>query len=260
MKIETARHAYPEKKGFEINRPTGCPYYVFVHIWTPVEMYHNNPSRSFLTDKNACVIFDVGQEQFWRNPNDGFLHDWIHIKGNLPDLMREAGLEFGKIYYPKNPSFITEEVRSIEYEWVSKMPFSEQICEMKLRQLIFKIARSASALDTKPTFTDRETEEKFRALRQQMLGSIDQKLTVPTIAAQIPMSPSRFHTVYRELFGISPTADIINARIESAKNYLSNGSYSVEEVAALTGYSSVFCFIRQFKKLTGMTPGEYRKK
>ena len=25
MKIETARHAYPEKKGFEINRPTGCP-------------------------------------------------------------------------------------------------------------------------------------------------------------------------------------------------------------------------------------------
>ena len=260
MLIETARHSYPEKKGFEINRPNGCPYYVFVHILTPVEMHHNEPKRSFMTEKNACIIFDIGQAQFWKNHNDGFLNDWIHIHGDLPELMREAGLEFGKIYYPKNPSFITEEVRAIEYEWVSKMPFSEQICDMKLRQLILKVSRSANATEAKPTFTDRETEEKFRVLRQQMLGSIDQKLTVPTIAAQIPMSPSRFHAVYRELFGISPTADIINARVESAKNYLANESYSVEEVAALTGYSSVFCFIRQFKKLTGMTPGEYRKK
>lgn len=260
MEIETARHAYPEKKGFEINRPNGRPYYVFVHIWTPVEMYHNDPKRSFMTNKNACVIFDIGQEQFWKNPSDGFLHDWIHINGDLPSLMGEAGLEFGEIYYPQNPSFITEDVRSIEFEQASKMPFYHNLCDLKLRQMLLKIARNARIPESKQTFSDRETEDRFRVLRQEMLGSIEKKLTVPALAAQIPMSPSRFYTVYKEIFGISPTADIINARIESAKNYLANGSYSVEEVATLTGYSSVFCFIRQFKKLAGMTPGEYRKR
>lgn len=259
MEIDTARHAFPEKKGFEINRPHGRPYYVFVHIWTPVEIYHNDPERRFMTKENACMIFDIGQEQFWKNPSDGFLHDWIHINGDLPSLMREAGLEFGRIYYPRSPSFITEDVRTIEFEQALKMPFYGEICDLKLRQMLLKIARNASTPDVKQTSTDRETEEKFRLLRQEMLGSLDQKLTVPELASRIPMSTSRFHTVYKELFGISPTADIINARIESAKNYLSNGSYSVEEVAALTGYSSVFCFIRQFKSTTGMTPGEYKK-
>lgn len=51
--------------------------------------------------------------------------------------------------------------------------------------------------------------------------------------------------------------DIIYARIERAKNLLSARTYSVSEVAKLAGYTNEYHFIRQFKKVAGVTPGQY---
>ena len=73
------------------------------------------------------------------------------------------------------------------------------------------------------------------------------------------VSPSRFHTVYRAAFGISPMDDLIHARIDTAKNRLCNSNESVNRLALELGYKNVTHFCRQFKKITGMTPVEFRK-
>ena len=48
-------------------------------------------------------------------------------------------------------------------------------------------------------------------------------------------------------------------RIERAKQLLSTGFYSIAEIAEKTGFRDVYYFSRVFKKLTGVTPGEYRE-
>ncbi|GGX74267.1 GlxA family transcriptional regulator [Saccharospirillum salsuginis] len=50
-----------------------------------------------------------------------------------------------------------------------------------------------------------------------------------------------------------------NVRIEEAKRALEHGSLSVEEVSLAAGYEDVSFFRRLFKRLTGLTPGEYRR-
>ena len=48
-------------------------------------------------------------------------------------------------------------------------------------------------------------------------------------------------------------------RIEYAQKLLKESDMTVNKVAEASGYANTSSFIRAFKKLTGNTPGEYRK-
>ena len=72
------------------------------------------------------------------------------------------------------------------------------------------------------------------------------------------MGQSYFQHLYKAMFGVSVTSDIIAARIDRAKYLLSGTDYTVTAVADLCGYSSDVHFMRQFKALCGLTPTEYR--
>ena len=48
-------------------------------------------------------------------------------------------------------------------------------------------------------------------------------------------------------------------RIEKAKAFLRTPGMNIQDVAEQTGYTDLAHFSRTFKKLTGQTPGEYRK-
>lgn len=56
-----------------------------------------------------------------------------------------------------------------------------------------------------------------------------------------------------------PVTDIINSRIEHSKHLLRSIDYSVKEIAEMMGYSTDTQFMKQFKVMTGMSAGEYRK-
>lgn len=70
------------------------------------------------------------------------------------------------------------------------------------------------------------------------------------------LSDAYFQRMYKRTFQISVSADIINARIETAKRLLSEGT-TIAETAELCGYSTDVYFMHQFKKETGMTPSEW---
>ena len=74
------------------------------------------------------------------------------------------------------------------------------------------------------------------------------------------MSRSYFQHIYREIFGVSCISDVINGKIEKAKVILSETSCTVSQAAAMCGYDNEEHFMRQFKKLVGVTPTVYRKK
>ncbi|MBD3639561.1 MAG: helix-turn-helix transcriptional regulator [Marinobacter sp.] len=64
---------------------------------------------------------------------------------------------------------------------------------------------------------------------------------------------------FKDATGTSLLGYLQNLRIEEAKRALEQGSLSVEEVSVAAGYEDVSFFRRLFKRLTGLTPGEYRR-
>ncbi|MDF2925774.1 MAG: hypothetical protein K0R57_4688 [Paenibacillaceae bacterium] len=65
--------------------------------------------------------------------------------------------------------------------------------------------------------------------------------------------------LFKEEFGVKFSDYVIQVRVENAKRLLLESGQPVQEVAAKVGYLLPFSFIRVFKKVVGVTPGDYRK-
>lgn len=101
------------------------------------------------------------------------------------------------------------------------------------------------------------TANAIRSLRKEMFANLAENWTIARMSEAVGLSTSHFQRVYTALFGISPTQDLIQKRINMAKYYLGCQDCSVRETALRLGYENEFYFIRLFKKHTGISPGKY---
>ena len=84
-------------------------------------------------------------------------------------------------------------------------------------------------------------------------------VSVDEIAQAAGVSRKHLYAVFREIMRISPKQYLIYYRIEKAGHKLRMSTQSIQQIAEEAGYSNQFYFAREFKRLTGMTPSEYRK-
>ena len=64
--------------------------------------------------------------------------------------------------------------------------------------------------------------------------------------------------VFRKVLGLPPHAYLVQVRITQAKKLLASGM-AIAEVAAETGFSDQSHLHRHFKRIVGVTPGQYVK-
>lgn len=88
---------------------------------------------------------------------------------------------------------------------------------------------------------------------------LDQDLTLETIAEKVYMHPAYLSRICKSLTGKSLGEQIVQARIDRAKELLSGSNKSVGDISSHIGYTNPRAFYRLFKDYTGLTPGEFRK-
>ncbi len=73
------------------------------------------------------------------------------------------------------------------------------------------------------------------------------------------LSPSQFHTVFRDVMGVSPMDYVLSVRLRHAQEQLLRSSDSISDIAAAVGYHDPFHFSRLFKARFGLSPTAYRQ-
>lgn len=79
------------------------------------------------------------------------------------------------------------------------------------------------------------------------------------IIDKIPEDYSRLTTLFSSMEGVTIEKYFIHLKIEKAKELLFYQELTLSEMAWKLGYSSVQHLSTQFKKVTGMTPSDYKK-
>ncbi|MCW7947447.1 hypothetical protein AAW14_37400, partial [Streptomyces hygroscopicus] len=82
--------------------------------------------------------------------------------------------------------------------------------------------------------------------------------TVAALGAQVGMSRASFAARFKELVGLPPLVYLQRWRILAAGRELRRGERTVASVAAEWGYSSETAFSTAFKRITGISPTQYR--
>ena len=85
-------------------------------------------------------------------------------------------------------------------------------------------------------------------------------ISVEQYASEHLMSVNWFIHSFKNVMKVPPMQYIVSLRIAAAKGYLENSNKNIAEIAATVGYDNALYFSRLFRKYTGMTPSEYRKK
>ena len=80
------------------------------------------------------------------------------------------------------------------------------------------------------------------------------------LAQRLNISRSYFSICFGKVVGVPFNEYLRGVRVRKAKEYLEYTQKSVAAVAEAVGYEDEKYFSRVFKKATGMSPGEYRKR
>jgi AraC-like DNA-binding protein len=84
-----------------------------------------------------------------------------------------------------------------------------------------------------------------------------EKLDLSAIADRASFSKYHFFRLFKEIYGVTPFTYLTALRIEKSKNLLAK-DLTIFEVANLIGFESPTSFSAVFKKITKVSPSDYR--
>jgi AraC family transcriptional regulator len=101
---------------------------------------------------------------------------------------------------------------------------------------------------------------RLHAVLEYIEEHLDAAPTLAEIAAVAGLNCYHFARQFKAATGLPPHQYVIARRVERAKQLLqTDGDFSLAEVAASAGFSDQSQFSHHFKRLVGVTPGQYRK-
>lgn len=106
--------------------------------------------------------------------------------------------------------------------------------------------------------------KNHRAMINELKAYIEENFENPDLS--LKHLSDRFHItgkyasyLFKEEFNMKFVDFIVQLRMERAEVLLAETEESVQNIALLVGYANSITFGRVFKRITGVTPGEYRK-
>ena len=99
----------------------------------------------------------------------------------------------------------------------------------------------------------------LRRAIERLRSESDADVSLAALAADAGLSRFHFCRAFKESTGMPPHVWLRQYRLEEAKAMLRDPSMSVIAVAVTLGYASQTAFAAAFKKLTGVSPSEFRR-
>jgi AraC family transcriptional regulator len=100
---------------------------------------------------------------------------------------------------------------------------------------------------------------RLRAVVAYIEEHLDASPTLEQMAAVARLSPYHFARQFKRATGLPPHQYVIMRRVERARQLLQGGGdISLAQVAARVGFSDQSQFSHHFKRLVGVTPGQFR--
>jgi transcriptional regulator GlxA family with amidase domain len=100
----------------------------------------------------------------------------------------------------------------------------------------------------------------IKVAQEYIEAHYEEKLTVDHLAEHFNVTRRTFERRFKKATFLTVAEYIQRVKIEAAKKQLEAGRRSITEVMLAVGYSDTQTFRDVFKKVTGMTPVDYRDK
>jgi transcriptional regulator GlxA family with amidase domain len=100
--------------------------------------------------------------------------------------------------------------------------------------------------------------ERVKRVIELMQGDPSKTFTLGKMAASVNLSPPYFCYLFKTITGVPPAKYLKSLRMQQAASLLTTTFLSVKEIVRCVGLTDESHFVRDFKRIYGLTPSEYR--
>ena len=121
------------------------------------------------------------------------------------------------------------------------------------------LIREYDYVNTEKSYSESAKFHGVSSAMKYLDENLEKNLTLDELAARSGLNKTYFITLFKRLNGVTPWEYITARRIERAVTLL-KGDVNIMSVAVKCGFNSASNFNRAFRKATGLTPSEWKKR
>lgn len=213
----------------------------------PKNYPHNTESEDFSYSKWEYLFIDV--EEFLREvyrENQMFADELITAVNNrawVIDVSRNPG------------------VGELICDIMEEMRYKKDLYAESVRGLLLSLLINIARMNQKPSGRVKKQASgvSHMTVALHYIGKhYAEDLTIGDLAAVSHMSETNFRRIFQKTMNMTPSDYLNLVRIQGACEYMKKSTDSMEMVAEKCGFQSVSTFNRNFKKVLGITPYQWK--
>lgn len=217
--------------------------------------------RDFITQRGDVILISPTADCFCRR-NPASAH-WLyafaafHPKSDWTNWMQWPPVADGLFRARINSAsqfHVARNLLSEIYKTLSDaLPHSESLGLNLLEQLLIRTQRGL------PAMPETKTDPRISLACKVIQDNLTHPLSVEEVAKRCHLSPSRLAHLFKQEMDQSLQQYRDRLRMKLARNLLMATKLTVKAIASQTGYSDVQQFSRQFQKVNGISPSQFRE-
>lgn len=246
---------YTNPPEFTLDNAAGMTHYFLAFFLTDILIRIDGMTRQY--PGGTAILYAPGDPQFYHHPQNGFSNDWIQFTGIRPERQLSLfPLPINTPFTVHDADHVHHHIQRMEQEFFGQGTGYRQMLDLMIQELFLLLSREY--LFQESSDQNHQIEALLRDARAYIFSHPEQSWTVEEMADLVHLSPSRFSHLYRSVFHISPKQNLLTERMNRARFLIQSQKLSVTEAALRVGYDNIYHFSKQFKKVTGKAPSEYR--
>ncbi len=242
-----------ENKKFSSDNPTGrLDYYLMYVVTGRVHVVFPDSVRE--CGEGTLIVFPPNTRYTYSHRENGLLeYIFIHFTGSaVEEVLEDCGiLIHPEINYAKCSDTLIARFQNMFDAFAKQDRLRDRDIGAILEQILVSLGRRI--LDGKD-----ERRKKLHKSLGRILSGYSSQISVSELAELEGLSVSRYNTVFREQFGISPSKYLTNTRMSVARDLLTTTDMNVNQIGMMCGYSDSHFFSKMFKNSFGVSPSDYR--
>lgn len=220
-------------------------------------------NTTYEVNTGDCVFINCMNAYEHTSSTNQWSLKWVHFYGNNIDAIYEKYKERGGrvVFSAPDPELISTLIDEIHVIADSSSYLRDMEIHEKLSSLLLNIMKESwneNLRDSESTSSEKRKDIKL--IREYIDDNYEKDIKLDDLALAYNISKYYLSHIFKEQYGTSITNYVINTRITKAKHFLRFTDMTTTEIAGRVGYDDVNYFIRMFKKVENITPGEYKKK
>ena len=184
---------------------------------------------------------------------------WVHFFGpNMPDIYAKYAERGGEPVFKSTKSALYSKMLGDLYEIAES---EDYLRDMKIYQQLLSLLTLLMEDSWHPENSHRNSpkRENLMELREYLDDHYLEHISLDELSEKFFINKFYLTRIFKEQFGVSINSYITSLRITHAKQLLRFTTLSTSEIAEQCGMPDANYFSRTFKKVEGITPGQFRK-